>query len=220
MARKRITIVLTLVLSLTSSGNGQQHSYPFSSANSLPDKIDPSYFDFSTSNYSYSISNSGRGVRKGGGEPLARSFRLSLDRGDHLTRVIYHAEYQGDLLLICEVTDDLYGAGFIVRLDGRTLRIKWKRTISGFNVGQGLVDGKYAYVTAVGFIGKVDLNSGVYVWRHRDLYERSKQAFTSFELPEVQGALVIFRESPDYLRKKIAVIKVDRTSGRIVSLDA
>jgi hypothetical protein len=215
-----ISRLLILLLLLASSVSGQQASYPFSAATSLPAKVDPSHFEFSTASYSYSISNSGRGVRKGSREAIARPFNLRLDRGDRLTRVIYHTEYQGDLLLICEATDDLYGVGYILRLDGRTLRIKWKRTIPAFNVGQGLIDDKYAYVTGVGFIGKVNLNSGVYVWRHRDLYRRSKLAFTSFELPELQGSLVVFRESPDYLRKKVAVIKVERTSGRIVSLDA
>jgi hypothetical protein len=219
MRTKRITILLALVMLLTGLGNGQRRSYPFSSANSLPDKIEPSHFEFATANYSYSISNSGRGVRNGGVAPT-RSFNLRLDRGDRLTHVVYYAEYRGDLLLICEATDDLYGAGFIVRVDGRTLKMKWKRALTGFNVGPGLVDGKYAYVTAMGFVGKVDLETGVYVWRHRDLYERSKHAFSIFVLPEVQGSLVIFKEAPDHLRKKVAIIKIERVSGRIVGFEA
>lgn len=218
MRKDRITKAIILVLLLTGSAHSQQSSFPFSPATSVPDKDDPEHFEISTANYSYSIASSGIGVRKGSGEPKARSFRLRLDRGDHL-RVIYHAEYQGDLLLICEATNDLSGVGLIFRLDGGTLRTKWKRTIPAFNVGQGLIDDKYAYVTGIGFIGKVNLNSGVYVWRHRDLYRRSNQAFNSFELPELQGSLVVFSESAIHLRKKIAVIKVERTTGRIVSLE-
>ena len=219
MRINRITNAIILVLLLTGSANSQQSSFPFSPATSVPDNGDPTHFEISTANYSYSISSSGRGVRKGSGEPKARSFRLRLDRGDRFTGVIYHAEYQGDVLLICEATNDLDGVGFIFRLDGRTLRTKWKRTIPAFNVGQGLIDDKYAYVTGIGFIGKINLNSGVYVWRHRDLYRRNNQAFNSFELPELQGPLVVFSERPDYLRKKVAVIKVERASGRIVSLE-
>ena len=219
MRRDRITNAIILVLLLTGSANSQQGSFPFSPATSIPDKGDPRHFEISTANYTYSVSSSGRGVRKGSGETKARPFRLRLDRGDRLTRVIYYAEYQGDLLLIGEATNDLDGVGFIFRLDGRSLRTKWKRTIPAFNVGQGLIDDKYAYVTGIGFIGKVNLNSGVYVWRHHDLYRRNNQAFNSFELPELQGSLVVFSESPDHLRKKVAVIKVQRTSGRIVSLE-
>jgi hypothetical protein len=86
-----------------------------------------------------------------------------LDRNYRLDHNIYHAEYQGDLLLIGEITNEESGAGFIVGLDGRTLKTRWRRAIPVFNVGQGLVDGKYAYVTGLGFIGKVHLNSGSYV---------------------------------------------------------
>ena len=48
--------------------------------------------------------------------------------------------------------------GFIARLDGATLRMKWKRVIPRFNVGQGLLDGAFAYVTGIGFVGKVNLS--------------------------------------------------------------
>ena len=198
------------------SAHGQQTAYPFSSAKSLKDdSYEPTRFEFSHETDNYTILPSGRGLRKRNGE--ARSFKLRLSPSSRLTREIYHMGYQGDLLLICEESDELYGGGFIVRLDGQTLKTKWSRYIQGFNVGQGLIDGKYAYVTGIGFVGKVDLNSGRYVWQHRNLYQQDR--FNSFELPEVQSETVIFREFPHYNRKKQAVVKVDRASGKILSLD-
>lgn len=219
MNTKGILILLTLMLFLAISAHGQQPAYPFSSARTRPEKsYDPTQFEFSNENDNYTIFRSGRGLRKRNGE--TRSFNVRLSPSSHLTREIYHMGYQGDLLLICEETDELYGGGFIVRLDGRTLKTKWRRYIQGFNVGQGLMDGKYAYVTGIGFVGKVDLNSGRYVWQHRDLYLRDAGgAFNSFELPEVHGETVIFRELPHYIRKKQAVLKVDRANGKILSLD-
>ena len=218
MTKERFLILLTLMLVAAISVRGQQTAYPFSSAKSLPDKsYDPTHFEFSNANHHYTIFRSGRGLRKRNGQ--TRSFNLRVPRSEHLTREIYHVEYRGDLVLIGELTDELNGYGFIVRLDGRTLRIKWKRSIRGFNVGVGLMDGKYAYVSAIGFVGKVDLNSGGYVWQHRDLYQRDTGAFNSFEVPEVQGKLVIFRELPQHNRKKQAVVKVDRTTGKITTLD-
>ena len=197
------------------SAQGQQ---PFSKAKALlADSYDPTQFEFSSANYNYTILRSGRGHRKRNGG--ARSFNLRIPRDEHLTRDVYYSEYEGDLLLIFELTDELYGYGFIARLDGQTLKVKWKRSIKGFNVGQGLMDGKYAYVTAIGFVGKVGLNSGRYVWHHQNLYQQESSAFNSFELPEVQGELVTFKEVPPHYRKKQGVVKVDRSTGKIKVLD-
>jgi hypothetical protein len=97
-------------------------------------------------------------------------------------------------------------------------RMKWKRVIPGFNVGQGLLDGAFAYVTGIGFVGKVNLKSGAYAWRHADLYGQANSAFNIFALPEVEGNVVIFREAEHYLRKKVAVIRVQRHTGKIISI--
>ena len=218
MNAKRILILLTLMLFVMISARGQQTAYPFSKAKTLPEKsYDPTQFEFSNVNDNYTILSSGRGHRKRNGE--ARSFNLRLPRYNRLMRDVYYTVYERDLLLIVELGDECCGYGFIVRLDGQTLKIKWKRSIHGFNVGQGLMDGKYAYVTGIGFVGKVDLKSGRYAWKHPDLYQRESSAFNSFELPEVQGELVVFKELPHYSRKKQAVVKVDRTTGKIRLFD-
>lgn len=217
MRRKEISILFILVLLLTTSGSSQEVSRSFSVAKSLPDPDGPTTFEFSTANHNYSISPHGKGLR-GSSNETPRSFSLPLHKDDFLTSSLYYAEYQGDLLLIGEVSDTDYGAGFIVRLDKRTLRIKWKQTVSGFNVGQGLIDGSYAYVTGIGSIGKVSLKTGAYIWRHTNLYRQRNSAFNSFELPEVNGNTVVFRESSHYLRKKIAVITVERRTGKIISI--
>ena len=219
MNKAKIASVLLSLLCLTSSATAQRLSYPFAEATIVNDVADATDFQFSVSGYDFSISGLGKGLRRGGGKSLSRPFSLQLDRSDYLTRAFYYAEYEKDLLLIYEVSDSEYGFGVIERLEGPTLKRKWKIVISGFNIGQGLIDDHYAYVTGIGFIGKVDLASGFYVWRHKNLYERSKHAFNSFELPEVNGPIVIFKESPDYLRKKVAIISVHRKSGKILRLD-
>jgi len=218
MRRNEITVLFILVLLLTTSASGQEISRSFSVAKSLPDQVGSTDFEFSTATHSYKISHQGKGLRGSSNEtPL--SFSLRLDKADHLTRSLYYAEYQGDLLLLGEVSDHEYGSGFIVRLDGRTLQIKWKQIVSGFNIGPGLIDGSSAYVTAIGFIGKVSLKTGAYAWLHKDLYRQSNSAFNSFEIPEVIGNIVVFREIAFYLRKKIAIIRVERWKGKIISLD-
>jgi hypothetical protein len=214
----RITTALVLLLLLASLGSGQHVARPFTEAKGLPGVNDSSHFKFSTARFKYEVSKEGRGKRTGGDVP-ASNFNLRLESNVYLDRAIYHAEYEGDLLLICEVSDGDYGSGFITRLDGRTLRMKWKRIIPAFNVGQGLIEDQYAYVTGIGFIGKVNLESGAFLWQHNDLYRRHKHAFNSFELPEIRGNRVIFRESKDDYREKVATIRVEKRSGRIIRLD-
>jgi hypothetical protein len=208
-------LLLMLLLLLTTSVTAEQRS--FSEAKSLPDQNEPESFEFSTANSKYRISHDGRGLRTGKSD--SRSFSLGLSRSDRLARELYYAEYERDLLLIGEVSDGESGSGFIVRLDGRNLKAKWKQVVSGFNIGPGLIDATYAYVTGIGFIGKINLKSGAYVWRHKNLYRQDNSAFLSFELPQISGRIVLFRESSNHLRKKIAVISVERIQGKIIRLE-
>ena len=229
MKRNNAICILALLTLWATSSDGQQEivspsAYQnvsaFTEIKGLPDEIEPSYFEFSASGHNYKILRNGRGKRTGG-EVAARPFNLRLTKDDYLSRVIYYAEYQGDLLLTCEISDGESGAGFITRLDGRTLRMKWKRWIYGFNVGQGLIEDRYAYITAIGFLGKVDLRSGAYVWRHRNLYqvgENSDDAFNSFELPEIKGDTVLFTEAEIHYRTKVATVQVNKLNGKVIKI--
>jgi hypothetical protein len=179
--------------------------------------VHPASFDFSFSGYQYVIDDSGRGKRTGGNYQ-ARTLNLRLDKGEMLERHIYYAEYQKDVLLMGESYLEDGAGGFIIRLDGRTLKMKWKRQIPAFNVGQGLLDKNNVYLTAFGFVGKVNLDSGVYAWKHDNLYGKDS-AFNSFELPEIKGNTVLFKESELYLRKEVATLQVDIRSGKIKKIN-
>ena len=213
---REIAGLFIVILWLASPTIAQQTSRAFSAAKSFPEPPDAASFEFLSGGYQYRVSGNGKGHRTGNDKRL--SFNLRLAPHDYLRHNLYFSEYQGDLLLICEVSDSDYGMGFIARLDAATLRIKWKRVIPGFNVGQGLLDGAFAYVTGIGFVGKVNLKSGAYAWGHRDLYGQANSAFNSFALPEVEGSVVVFREAEHYLRKKAAVIRVQRHTGKILSI--
>ncbi|MCM3869326.1 MAG: hypothetical protein ND895_01345 [Pyrinomonadaceae bacterium] len=132
-----------------------------------------------------------------------------------MDRGIYHAEHEGDVLLVFGVSDGDYGWGFIARLDGQTLRMKWKREIPGFNLGQGLIEGDHAYLTAIGFIAKLNLKSGTYSWKHKNLYRDGD--FNSFKLPAVQGDIILFKEEVIY-DEPAKTIKVQKQSGKIISV--
>jgi len=201
-----------LLLLFMSSAMGQS-SEAFIKAEGSDESSVPSSFSFSTSNYRYKISNEGQGRRSR--ENLAtQTFKLRLGTGGNIIERVYYAEFQDDILLICEDTDGEGSAGFITRLNQRTLKAKWWRAIPTFNIGQGLIEGKFAYVTALGFVGKISLNTGAYVWRYGDLYRDG--AFNSFEIPEIEGEVVVFTEKPVNGNQAATSIRIQKLSGRIL----
>ena len=232
----RAVLLVALLLLGLSASFGQQtgagasrtlNTRPFTEVTGKQIEVEPSEFEFSASGFKYTISSRGRAKREGVGDSSGRvrRFDLRLSRGDVLERAIYHAEYRGDLLLLCQVGDGESGAGFITRLDGRTLAMKWKRSIPGFNVGQGLIENDHAYVTAIGFVGKVNLPTGGYAWRHSNLYRTSPKRvngyldddFNMFKLPKIEGDAVLFEEIDPY-PIPVKTLKVQKQSGRILSI--
>jgi hypothetical protein len=217
MNAKRFAFAIALTLAATVAAEGQDSGGHFVEAKSLPPlPFEPDHFEFSIRAETYRISNRGKGSRNINGS--TRSFNLRLSPYDRLER-LYAAEYEQDLLIIGGTTDGESGAGFLARFATKTMRLKWKRAIPAFNVGPGLIHERHGYVTAIGFIGKIDLDSGAYAWKHNNLYDERTGAFNSFEVPEISGNTMVFREGPNYLRKTAAVVIVDRASGKILSKD-
>jgi hypothetical protein len=175
----------------------------------------PPAFEFEMSGHTYRIAGHGAGQRIKGDS--TRRFNLRLDGGDHIERV-YYAEYRDNLLLLCEVVDGERRAGFIARLEQPSMRARWKRLIPAFNVGEGLLEEEHVYLTGIGFIARLDLRKGEYVWQHGELYEKEDGSFNSFEVPSVEGDAVLFREKP--VRESPArTVRVNRKTGKIAGIE-
>ena len=163
-------------------------------------------FEFPVAGFQYHIARNGLGNCTDGDSP-ARPFNLHLSKGDFI-RALYYAEYQGDAVLLIEVSNGAYGAGFILRVGGAVPDIKWKQAIPAINVGRGLVEGDFAYVTAMRFVAKVNLKSGSYTWRHGNL-----QHGDAFDAPALVGNTVSFPAR----RPSAMTVKADKQTGRILS---
>ncbi|MDT5295384.1 MAG: hypothetical protein QOJ76_2264 [Acidobacteriota bacterium] len=179
-------------------------------------------FEFETSGFSYHIAANGNGRRTR--DDKTRRFNLRLEGGDYI-ETLYFSEYAGDLLLACGVTDGESGAGFVVRLEQPSMRARWKQHVPTFNPGEPLREGRYLYVTAVGFIAKLDLETGEYAWKHdglNDTREGASKSFTTFDTPEIRGDTVLFKDGilfkddAVYNRKTVAV---DKKSGKIIRIE-
>lgn len=169
-------------------------------------------FEFPAGGFKYHITRAGLGNRSRGASP-AQPFNLHLSRGD-LIRTLYYAEYQGDALLLIEVSNGAYGAGFLVRVGGAVPDIQWKQALPGFNVGRGLIEGDFAYVTAMRFVAKFNLRSGGYAWQHDDLARGG--SFDAFAAPQLAGNTVLFPTRPP-AGERATTLTVEKQTGRILS---
>lgn len=212
--------ILTVLLSITGI-HAQDRTRTFSEATgekAAADKIyDFEMWRFSIGSFSYEIDKTGMARRRDlrGGSAI---FELDLAGSDNLARV-YYAQYEGDLLLLCEDETWDAGSGFISRFDGRTLRQKWRAQIPGFNVANGLIEGNSAYLGAIGFAAKLDLDSGEFIWKHQNFYRKYREngAFNVFYTPKIVGREVVYTENR--FGKRPNIIRFNKNNGKVVKVE-
>jgi hypothetical protein len=171
-----------------------------------------SFFVFSAGHFHYIIRADGHS-ESDSGKPRPRNFDLRVGRNGHLVRV-YFTEYEGDLLLIYEASDKQYGWGYVERMDQKTLKPRWLKPLNGFNIGPGLVEANYAYLSAVDLLAKIDLRSGDYVWQQLGFQEQYVLSSEGLRLPSIKGERVFFQENAENSK----TIEVDKTTGKILSV--
>jgi hypothetical protein len=213
---KKIAILSTLIffiLNVTANIQAQTSEFSEAVGSGTGELSEFAKWNFSIGTDKYEISNDGRAKRTNGKKSVT-NFRLPLAKNETLSRIIYFARYKNDLILLCESSDGESGGGLIVSFNGTTLKQKWQANISGFNVGQGLIENQFAYLTAIGFIAKINLATGKYIWKHDNLYKNG--AFNSFEIPELDGSSVVFTENKESEQSSPNIIAVNKISGKIV----
>jgi hypothetical protein len=220
MSRRKLSVAL-LILLLAGVVGAQQSSEQtarprpsqlFQKARGIPEAA-PTAFEFELSGFAYRVAANGNGRRTKGDS--TRRFNLRLD-GDEQLRHVYFSKYEDDVLLVCEVSAAGSGAGFVMRLEQPSMRTLWKPHIPAPGVGEPFRDGAQLYVTARGFVARLDLKTGGFVWQREKLYGRGrKDAFGSFVLPRVEGDEVLFKEQPVYNVTALTLV-LNKKSGKIV----
>jgi len=217
---RRLAPAFAVLLALTASAQepanqpkAETEQGVFVQAQHVGEGATRSFFMFNAGGHDYTLRGDGRGESsRGRARPRPLYFNLKVDRG-HLEQV-YFLEYEGDLLLIYEVTDGARGWGYAARLSQATAQTKWLAGISGYNFGPALVESGYAYLTAAGLLAKLDLGSGAYVWRQQLRPDKDSPPAQVFQAPRVEGDQVFFTE--DIAPHRTFV--VDKLSGKIVDV--
>ena len=204
-----LLICLTLVtLAQTPSDSMAQRA--FTQVERIGEANARSFFVFTVSGRTYTVRHDGRGEITGPIFIRLRNFFLKMDGAARLER-LYSADAGNDLLLAYEVTNGRSGWGYIARFDPSTPTFRWFAPIASMNIGPGLIEGNYVYVTGQDFLGKLDLQTGKYVWQQTDLKEYGP-VFAQFALPELNGATIVFPEAGARAR----TLEVDKATGRIL----
>lgn len=124
--------------------------------------------------------------------------------------------YENDKNFFVFFTDtDYEGAtSWIQKITKMPLKSEYAEQIQGFNLGQPIIDSQFAYVTAIGFVGKIELITGQYAWKHFNLYDYEKYSFNSFDTVLVNQSEIEFI-SENYRSKKIEKVIIDNQTGEI-----
>ncbi len=177
-------------------------------------------WNFSVGKNRYEIRKNGK-AKKTDIKNRITNFRIMLDKGEQIEGQIYFYQYKNDLILVCETAPAFdSGAGFIARLARKTHRTKWKSHIPTFNIVKGAIEGNSAYLAASGFAAKVNLDTGKYLWKHKDFYRKYKEdgAFNIFGKPLIEGNIVTLTENQDDYNRPPNIIKFNKTSGKVIEV--
>ena len=205
-----------LVLILTSLASAQEppqlspQQKAFTSVDRTGEDKWRSFFMFSAAGHDFTIRGDGFG-QSTPGRARPTSFRLTIGRDGQLERV-YFLEYDSDLFLIYEASDQKYGWGYIERFDPRTMKRKWITPVGAFNIGPGLVEGDSLYLAAANLVARIDVATGKYIWQHDEIQKQYELLVESFQLPTVSADKVLFYENGHRAR----TVEIEKISGRIL----
>lgn len=199
------------------------HEFRRASKTSADSAPDAAAFEFEEGGFKYHVVANGNGRRMKG--ERVRRFNLRLDGRDYVEGLRF-AVYEGDLLLVCELYDGETRAGLVTLLEQPSMRALWSRPVPAAEVGEPLRDGHSLYLTAFGFVARLDLHTGEYVWHHEELdgttggagtRPEAARPFNSFETPALARDAVLFRERPVYNSPRTLV--VNRKTGKILRIE-
>lgn len=194
----------------------------------------PTAFDFELGGFAYRVAANGNGRRTKGDK--TRRFNLRLGGGEDLRRLLF-ADYDGDLLLLCEVGGREEPRVVVTRLEQPSMRALWQRGVPSASI-EAMRQGGALYLAGAGLVARLDLKTGEYDWLHRDRAEEEEGEEGDEESgevgdrgrarlippgrygePEVSGETVTFRARADAENPRPRTVRVNRKTGKIISID-
>jgi hypothetical protein len=159
---KIVVVVLLLsvisVFGRTQTGQSQTQKPAFVRVDRIGEATARSFFIFSTGTRNYAIRHDGYG--EGSSNALLRKYLNLKMGGAARLEQIFYTEYEDDLLLQYEVTDLKSNWGYLLRLDQKTMKLKWITSLITSSPDPGRIDGKHVYFSDGNQSIKIDLQTG------------------------------------------------------------
>ena len=162
-----VPLVLTLLVSVASAQEpakqptSETEAAVFSKVDRIGEDNFRSFYMFSVGGHEYTIRADGRGERSFD-KARSRNFTLKVDQ--RRIEQVSFLEYDGDLLLIYQLSGAQNVRGYVVRLNQSTsMRFIWLKPISGFDVETAVVEAGYLNLKSANAVVKMDLRSGAVV---------------------------------------------------------
>lgn len=143
-----------------------------------------------------------------------QSFRLPIDRYDTIQN-LQSFTHENQLGVLYDFTDGASSAATLIYLDQSSLEALWTLELPTYHIGPVLFSFPFYYVTAKGFIGKIDLRTGDLLWKHDELYRPEKGGIDQFSQPERNGDLIEFSKKNSDVP---FLIQVDDLTGEILEI--
>jgi hypothetical protein len=123
-----------------------------------------------------------------------------------------------DVIVFWQETDHEGSRSYVARFHRGSTKPIWKNKYSLPNLGQPVIDGDVAYVTARGLVARLQLSDGHPQWLCDTLYQTSKSTYLEFEKPRVYDSAVVFKEKVKNNQfRKADSIKLSATTGKVVN---
>jgi hypothetical protein len=145
------------------------------------------------------------------------SVYIDLECGDYSISKLYLNNYNGFVLTIIELTDLDNGWSIVELYDKEKNKKKWSIDLCGFNLGCPIIKNDKLFLSTIGCIAKLDLETGEYCWKFDDLYSEGK--YNSFDTIIVKSNNQVIFESKRSFSDIIDRIVIDDAKGKIIKMD-
>jgi len=120
------------------------------------------------------------------------SFQLDLRQLPHLEELQFLRYGREMLVLLYELSDGEGGLAQITGVHISTCELSFTAELPGFNLGPAVLENATLYVSVIGFVGRLDLETWRFDWTHGNLYKRHQM--NAFGRPIVYDDRVVFPE--------------------------
>lgn len=143
---------------------------------------------------------------------------LSISEDEYILQVFY-ANFEDDLILVFFKSNDESGNIIVCRIDFLKPLVKWKTELPSMNPSNGIIEDQFLFQAGVGFISKINLDSGLCDWRQGEIKDPGTGDYFEFRTVSLKEHIVAFflDDEENESKKDKKGIDVNKKNGKIIS---